>query len=408
MKSVIIIGDGMSDHPVAQLAGKTPLMVAQKPNIDRLAAQGRMGLFTTIPTGQPHGSAVANLSVLGYDPVDTFRGRAVLEAASMGISLAPDDVAIRCNLINVAQGRIVNHSAGHISSEEGAELINALDRALGSKTGDQPVAFYPGVGYRHLIVLPGGWASPEVACAPPHDHVGEAVADLLPRAKSTAGESTARFLVDLCKQAQALLADHPVNERRREAGKDIASAIWPWSPGRPPVMQTLQERFNVQGAVISAVDLVMGLGQYAGMDLIRVPGATGLWDTNYEGKAQACLDALKTQDLVYVHVEATDEAGHARDLPLKIKCIEQLDQRLVKPIMSGLAQRGIEATVAILPDHPTPVETGSHADDPVPVAICRPGVKADTTARFDEEQAKHGSLGHLEGDGFIKAVLTDN
>jgi 2,3-bisphosphoglycerate-independent phosphoglycerate mutase len=407
MKSVIIIGDGMSDHPIERLDGRTPLQVAKKPHIDRIAREGRVGLFSTIPEGQPKGSAVANLSVLGYDPVKTFQGRAVLEAASMEVALDPEDVAIRCNLIALDDGRIKNHSAGHISTEEANEIILALNRELGGGQGERPVEFHTGVSYRHLLVLKGSWAAPEVSCAPPHDHVGENTSDLMPRAKADSPEAkaAAERLVDLYQKALPILADHPVTKARKGAGKDAADAIWPWSPGRRPTMQTFQERFGIHGAVISAVDLVMGLGHYAGMDIIRVPGATGLWDTNYEGKATACLDALKDHDLVYVHVEATDEAGHAKDLDLKIRCIEQLDERLVRPILKGLEERGIEATVAVLPDHPTPVETGSHATDPVPVAISTPGVAADDVPSYDEVHAAKGSLGLLRGDEFIKQVL---
>jgi 2,3-bisphosphoglycerate-independent phosphoglycerate mutase len=407
MKSVIIIGDGMSDHPIERLDGRTPLQVAKKPSIDRIAREGRVGLFSTIPEGQPKGSAVANLSVLGYDPVKTFQGRAVLEAASMEVALEPDDVALRCNLIAVDDGKIKNHSAGHISTEEANEIILALDRELGRGKGDHPVEFHTGVSYRHLLVLKGGWAAPEVNCAPPHDHVGENTTDLLPHAAadSPAAQATAERLVGLYERARPILSGHPVTKARKGAGKDAADAIWPWSPGRRPTMQTFQERFGIHGAVISAVDLVMGLGYYAGMDVIRVPGATGLWDTNYEGKATACLDALANHDLVYVHVEATDEAGHAKDLDLKIRCIEQLDDRLVGPVLKGLEERGIEAAVAVLPDHPTPVETGSHATDPVPVAISTPGVAPDDVQCYDEVHAAQGSLGLMRGDDFIRRVL---
>ena len=263
------------------------------------------------------------------------------------------------------------------------------------------------MSYRHLLVLKGGWAAPEVSCAPPHDHVGENTSDLLPRATadSLEAKATAERLVDLYEKALPILANHSVTQARKGTGKDAADAIWPWSPGRKPTMQTFQERFGIHGAVISAVDLVMGLGHYAGMDVIRVPGATGLWDTNYEGKSTACLDALQDHDLVYVHVEATDEAGHAKDLDLKIRCIEQLDERLVGPVLKGLEQRGIEAAVAILPDHPTPVETGSHATDPVPVAISTPGVAPDDVPIYDEVHAAKGSLGLMRGDEFIKQVL---
>lgn len=403
-KTVIILGDGMSDHPVERLGGRTPLMAAHKPHIDRIARDGRVGLFKTIPDGMGAGSDVANLAVLGYDPAECSQGRAVLEAASMGVDLDPADVALRLNLICTIDGRIKNHSSGHISSEEAAGIVATLDAELGGGRGAEPVTIHPGVSYRHLVVL-RGWGDPGIDCAPPHDNVGGEVETLLPRARSAAAERSAARLVELYRQALPILASHPVNLARRAAGRDEATAIWPWSPGRRPNMRTLQERFGVRGAAISAVDLVMGLGRYAGMDLIQVPGATGLHDTNYEGKAAAALDALADHDLVYVHVEATDEAGHARDLELKIRCIEYLDARLVKPILDGLAARGIAATVAVLPDHPTPVETGNHGRDPVPVAIWRPGEAGDAVQGYDEVQAAAGSLGLLHGDEFIRLAL---
>jgi len=411
MKSIIVIGDGMSDRPVAALGGKTPLMVARKPHIDRIAREGRMGLLRTIRATGPADSAVANLAVLGYDPEKVSQGRAVLEAASMGVEIGEGDVALRCNVIALegdpADPRIKNHSAGHISSAEAAELIGALDSALGAGRGPLPAFFHAGVSYRHLLVFRGGWASPRVECAPPHDHVGERVAALLPRAAEDveSARRTAARLIDLYERALPILSAHPVNRARREAGRDAADAIWTWSPGKRPAMRTLRERFGVSAAVISAVDLVKGLGVYAGMDVIEVPGATGLHDTNYEGKARACLDALENHDLVYVHVEASDEAAHARDLALKIRCIEYLDERLVRLILEGIANRGLVAAIAVLPDHPTPVETGQHGRDPVPVAIRAPGVEPDGTQRFDEENARAGALGMLEGEAFMRLAL---
>jgi 2,3-bisphosphoglycerate-independent phosphoglycerate mutase len=416
MKTIVVIGDGMSDLPLASLGGKTPLMVARKPHIDRIAREGRSGLVRTIAETGPADSAVANLAVLGYDRAVSKEGRAVLEAASMGVDIGPDEVALRCNLVCLegppAERRIRNHSAGHISTVEGHELIAALDKALGGGVGPEPVRFHPGLSYRHLLVLSGGWASSALECAPPHDHVGGRVADLLPRPVAVEGAlpderaaRTARRLVELYHQAWEILAAHPVNQRRRQASQDEANSIWTWSPGRRPEMRTMLERFGVRGAVISAVDLIQGLGVYAGMRVIKVPGATGLHDTNYEGKAQACLDALADCDFVYVHVEASDEASHARDLALKIRCIEYLDDRLVRPILEGLEARRIEATLAVLPDHATPVETGQHGRDPVPVAVLRPGEAPDAVQGYDEQQARRGSLGMLEGDAFIRLLL---
>lgn len=416
MKKIIIIGDGMSDRPIARLDGKTPLMVARKPHIDLIAREGRVGRLRTVGESGPADSAVANLAVLGYDLSVAKEGRAVLEAASMGVDIRPEDVALRCNLICLegpaGDRRIRNHSAGHITTAEAAELIARLDDELGGGRGVFPVRFHAGVSYRHLLVLSGGWASTAIECAPPHDNVGGYADDLLsrpfpdlPDAEAELAAETAGRLVDLHRRAARILAEHPVNAARRAAGLDEANSIWTWSPGRRPSMATLQKRFGVRGAVISAVDLIRGLGVYAGLDVIHVDGATGLHDTNYEGKAQACLDALADHDFVYVHVEATDEAGHARDLDLKIRCIEYLDERLVRPILAGLEGRGIEAAVAILPDHPTPVETGQHGRDPVPVAIRRPGEKPDSVQGYDEAQALDGSLGLLEGDAFIRLML---
>jgi 2,3-bisphosphoglycerate-independent phosphoglycerate mutase len=408
LKSIIVIGDGMSDRPIERLGGKTPLQAARKPHIDRIAREGRMGRLRTVGETGPADSAVANLAVLGYDPAASSQGRAVLEAASMGVELGPEDVALRCNLISLEgpgdDRRIKNHSAGHISNEEAAELIRALDAELGGGQGLHPAHFYPGVSYRHLLVLRGGWAVPGVECAPPHDNVGGRVADLLPRPRDQGAALTARRLNELYERALPILATHPVNAARRAAGKDEADAIWTWSPGRRQKLESLSERYGVRGAVISAVDLIMGLGVCVGMDLIRVPGATGLSDTNYEGKARACLDALADHDLVYVHVEATDEAGHARDLDLKIRCIEYLDQRLVRLILAGLDERSITAAIAVLPDHPTPVATGQHGRDPVPVAILRPGETPDSTERYDEEQASRGSLGMMTGMQFMRRM----
>ena len=416
MKTIVIIGDGMSDLPIARLGGRTPLMAANKPHLDRIAREGRQGLLRTIGETGPADSAVANLAVLGYDASVSKEGRAVLEAASLGVDLAPQDVALRCNLVCLegppGDRRIRNHSAGHIPTSEAAALIGEIDAALGGGRGPQPVRFHAGVSYRHLLVLEGGWASSAIVCAPPHDHVGDRAAALLPRplAAFSAGEAeaagrTADRLVHLHTEAAAILADHPVNRNRRAAGLDEANSIWTWSPGRRPTLTPLHERFGVRGAVISAVDLIRGLGVYAGLDVIHVPGATGLHDTNYEGKAQACLDALADHDFIYVHVEATDEASHARDLELKIRCIEYLDGRLVRPLLAGLEARGIEAAIAILPDHPTPVETGQHGRDPVPVAIRRPGETPDATGRYDEAEAARGALGLLENDAFIRLLL---
>ena len=406
MKSIIILGDGMSDHPVAALNGKTPLMVAKKPHIDHIAKMGKTGRFATIPEGMSNGSAVANLSVLGYDPRVCFKGRGVLEAASMQVKLGPADVAMRCNLLTLdGDGKIKNHSAGHISNEEAHVIISDLQKTLGEDSGSTPLRFHPGVSYRHLLVLDGSWASPDLECAPPHDFVGGDANSLYPKATSEGAETTARKLVELHDAARELLKKHPVNLKRIANGKDPANAIWTWSPGTKPEMETIQSIYGKTGAVISAVDLVQGLGVLAGMEKIMVEGATGLYDTNYEGKAQAALDAIERHDVVYVHVEATDEAGHEKDLDLKIKCIEYLDNRLVRPILDGIRKKGLEVTVSVLPDHPTPVETGAHASDPVPFAVWNPREQGDAVERYDEESVKAGAYGLVKGTTFFKLAI---
>jgi len=399
MKYIIIIGDGMADYPIKKLGGKTPLMVAQKPNIDRVAWEGRCGQFVTVEPDMPPGSEVANLTVLGYDPKTCYQGRGVLEAASQGVSLKPTDIAMRCNLICAMDGRIKNHSAGHITTEEGGKLVAELQ----AKLGNPIVHFYPGLSYRHLLVLAQG--STEIECAPPHDNVGRALSDVMVKARSSAASLTADLLNALIVRSYDVLDKHPVNRERVQKGKDPANYIWPWSPGRKPKMATLAERYGIKGAVISAVDLINGTGIYAGMDVIRVAGATGMWDTNYEGKADACIAALADHDFVYCHVEATDEAGHSKDLEMKIKAIEYLDHRLVARVLNRLEESKIEAVVAILPDHPTPVEYGNHVKDPVPVAIWDPRQPADNVTFYDENSVKEGALGIMHGKQFIETVL---
>lgn len=399
MKYIIILGDGMADYPVARLGGRTPLQAAHKPHIDSIAARGRCGLFQTIPPGMPPGSEVANLAVMGYDVRRVYQGRGVLEAASMGVALGEGEIAMRCNLICLEDGKIKNHSAGHISSEESEELIATLNRELGGAG----LRFHAGVSYRHLFV--GQDLDPALECAPPHDHPGEAAEDLMIQPATPAAAPTAALLNELTRKSWAILKDHPVNRRRRAAGKDPGNSIWLWSPGRRPTMWTYAERFGVTGAIISAVDLLRGIGVYAGLEILKVEGATGLYNTNYEGKAAAALDALERVDFVYVHVEAPDEAGHEGNLELKLQTIEDLDRRLVGPLLAGLEARGIEAVVAVLPDHPTPVELRIHVRDAVPFAIWDPRQPPDGVRQFDEASCAAGGLGLIKGDHFIRAVF---
>jgi len=398
MKYVIILGDGMSDYPIARLGGKTPLQVARHPHMDRIAREGRCGLFKTIEEGMPSGSEAANLAVLGYNPGEVLQGRGVLEAAAMGVHIADDEMAMRCNLISLFDdGRIKSHSAGHISSAESDEILKTLQQEIGGPN----LHFYTGVSYRHLFV--GKGLDPRLECAPPHDHPNEPAEPLLIKPKVPEARATADLLNDLTRRSWPILKNHPVNQRRRAAGKDPANSIWLWSPGKRPKMWTFRDRFHLTGAVISAVDLIRGIGVYAGLEVLKVPGATGLYDTNYEGKADAALDALKRVDFVYIHVEAPDEAGHDGNLELKIKTIEDLDARLVGRLLAGVDLT--ETVVAVLPDHPTPVEKRIHVRDAVPFAIRDPRHGADHVARYDEASCASGSFGTLHGDAFIRAVF---
>ncbi len=400
MKYIIILGDGMSDRPIESLGGKTPLMAADIPNIDSLCARGRCGKFVTVQPDMPPGSAVANLSVLGYDPALVFQGRGVLEAASMGVELEHSDLAMRCNLICIENGKIKNHSAGHISTVESHKLIDTLNEKLGSEI----MKFHAGVSYRHLFVLKEG--SDAISCTPPHDVPGTDFDDVMIDALKPEGNSTASLLNILILKSQEILKEHPVNLKRISEGKDPANSVWFWSPGHKPRMKTLTELYGIKGAVISAVDLVKGLGIYAGMDVIEVEGATGLYDTNYEGKAQAAIDALRGDyDFVYLHVEATDEAGHEGDVDLKIRTIEYLDRRVVRFIIEEAEKMQEDVAIAITPDHGTPCDIRTHVHDPVPFLIYHPGENPDDITRYDETSTENGSYGTLEGDEFFRALI---
>lgn len=400
MKYIIILGDGMADRPIASLDGKTPLMVARKPQIDALCARARTGQFITVPADMPPASDVANLGVLGYNVREIYEGRGVLEAASMGVALHRGDMALRCNLICIRDEKIKNHSAGHITSEEAKVLIEALNERFASDT----IRFYPGVSYRHLLVVKGGVK--QLDCTPPHDVPGTPFRDVLIRATAPEAQATTDLLNDLILRSQPFLAEHPLNQQRIQAGKDPANSIWPWSPGYKPQMKTFQDLYGIKrGAVISAVDLIQGLGVYAGFQVIKVPGATGLYDTNYEGKAQAAMAALRDVDFVYLHVEAPDEAGHEGNVALKIRTIEDLDQRVVKSIVEQAATFTEPVAIAILPDHPTPCEVRTHVHDPVPFLIYHPGTTPDGVTEYHEDSVKRGAYGILKGNQFIHALL---
>jgi 2,3-bisphosphoglycerate-independent phosphoglycerate mutase len=400
MKYIILLGDGMSDQPENEYNGKTPLMAAKKPNMDLLAKMGRSGVLKTIPDALHPGSEVANLAVLGYDVEAVYEGRGVIEAASIGVELEKGDMAMRCNLVTLRGDIIHNHSAGHISTEEADELIQHLNDHLGTDR----IRFYTGVSYRHLLVIKGG--NKNVNCIPPHDVPGKIYKPLLPTAIDSSAQDTARLLNDLIRQSGELLENHPVNLARKSLGKDSANSIWPWSPGYKPDMKSLRELFGInKSAVISAVDLIQGIGVYAGMEVIKVAGATGLYTTNYEGKVEAAIKALQDHDFVYLHVEASDEAGHEGDYDLKLRTIEYLDHRILKRLMEACSEMEEPVTIAMLPDHPTPWKLRTHTRDSVPFTIYVPGGEADDVDRYDEVAARQGSYGELIGKQFMEALL---
>ena len=400
MKYIIILGDGMADEPIASLGNKTPLQAAKTPSIDNLAMMGRCGMLDTIPTGFAPGSEIANLSVLGYDLNSVYEGRGVLEAASMGVEIEDNEIAMRCNLICIENGKIKSHSAGHISTEEAGELIDFLQKKL----GDESVSFYPGVSYRHLLKLKSG--KKHLKCTPPHDVPGTSFSSVMIQALTPEAQPTAEFLNELILKSQDFLENHPINIKRASQGKEKANSIWPWSPGNRPQMQRMTDIYPIKsGSVISAVDLIKGIGVYAGLKNIDVEGATGLYTTNYEGKARAAIEALKTDDFVFLHIEASDEAGHEGDVQLKIKTIEYLDSRIVKPILEELLTWHEPVTIALLPDHPTPCAIRTHTNTPVPFIIYRTDNVPDKVVVYDEFSCQEGSYGLLKGSEFIEEVI---
>ena len=406
MKHIIILGDGMADHAIDRLGGKTPLQYADTPYMNFLAKQGKTGMLNTIPDGFLPGSEVANTAILGYDLNKVYEGRGPLEAASIGYEMQPNDMAIRCNIIELANGRIKNHHGGHLTTEEGNLLIKFLDKELGN---DQ-VKFITGIQYRHLLVIKNG--NKHITCAPPHDHPNEEWKPLLVKPEEGYTEynrdrmtpqATADLLNDLIIKSQSLLANHPFNRQRTEK----ANSIWPWSGGYRPSMSTLMQRYPdiKSGSVISAVDLIRGIGHYAGLDIIKVPGATGLANTNYEGKASAAIEALKKQDFVFLHIEASDEAGHDGDLDLKLQTIRNLDARIVKPVYEAVSEWEEPVCIALLPDHPTPVEIRTHVKEPVPFAIWHRGIQPDKVTTYDEKSCTRGEYGLLSLQQFMETFM---
>lgn len=401
MKHIILLGDGMADWPCEELGGKTLLQYADTPHLDWLARNGKNGLLQTVQKGFHPGSEVANSSILGYDQNIVYEGRGPLEAASIGVELADDDLALRCNLVCLEGDLLKNHSCGRLETEEGDILIRFLQEKLGS----EKIHFYTGVQYRHLLVIKGG--NKHLRCTPPHDIPLKPWREHMLQAECHKAEETVRLLTDLILRSQELLAYHPLNIERQERGLDPANCIWPWGGGYRPKMKSLTETYPQikSGAVITAVDLIRGIGRYAGLDVIHVPGATGLWDTDYRGKANAAIDALRTKDFVYLHVEACDEAGHDGDMQLKLNCIENIDRLLVAPILEEVGKWNEPVAIALLPDHPTPVHYRTHTAEPVPFCIYYPGIDPDNVLTFDEVAAKEGIYGLLEGDGFIREFM---
>ena len=401
MKHLIILGDGMADWAVPSLGNKTLLQYADTPYMDRLAKMGKTGMLKTVADGFHPGSEVANMSVMGYDLPTVYEGRGVLEAASIGVDLQPDDMAMRCNLVCVEGELLKNHSAGHISTEEADVLIKYLEEKL----GNDKVHFYTGVQYRHLLVIKGG--DKHVACVPPHDVPLKPFRPNLVKALRPEAEETAALLNDLIMKSQELLANHPLNLKRVSEGKDPANSIWPWSPGYRPKMEPLSDKYPSikKGSVITAVDLIRGIGHYAGLRCIDVEGATGLYNTNYESKAQAAIEALKTDDFVYLHIEASDEAGHEGDVPLKLKTIEYLDRRAVGPIYEAVKDWDEPVAIAVLPDHPTPCELRTHTAEPIPFLIYYPGIEPDNVLTYDEVACQKGEYGLLDKDEFMNLFM---
>jgi len=402
MKYVIIVGDGMADYPVQSLGGKTPLMVARTPHMDFMAGQGEIGLVRTVPDGFNPGSEIANLSIFGYDPIRYYTGRGPLEAASLGVQLSDNDIAFRCNLVTLKfQGdQIVmeDFSAGHINNEEAREIIRDLNKKIGTKE----IQFFPGVSYRHLMVLKNGAAKflnlGKLVLIPPHDIIGKEITAFLPQVKDP--------ILALMTKSQSLLKNHPVNVAREGKGLLPANSIWLWGQGRSPRMITLKERFGMDGFVISAVHLIKGIGILAGLEVLEVPGITGYFDTNYDGKAQYALKGLREKDFVYVHVEAPDEAGHMGDLQLKIDAIEAFDQKVVGAILKGIKDFD-RYKILILPDHPTPLSVRTHTADPVPYLIYSNEVEDETGhgKTFDEVSAGLSGISFEKGFELIERFL---
>ncbi|RRD02932.1 cofactor-independent phosphoglycerate mutase [Prevotella sp. OH937_COT-195] len=413
MKYIIIVGDGMADHPVERLGGKTPLQYADKPFMDIIARKGRTGRLITVPQGLPPGSEVANTAILGYDPREVYEGRGPLEAAGTGYDMTTADMVLRCNIITVDNGRITSHNGENIDQKHASEIIRHLNERL----AEDRVRLVEGMQYRHLLIIKGG--NKHISCRPPHEHIGEKLEKILVtdedrrtdrhdfyidekgnKHERMTGRQTAELLNNIIYESQTILKNFSRGKKKY--------GIWPWSGGYRPNMPTLSSIYPQikSGSVISAVDLVRGIGRHAGLDIVKVKGATGHADTNYEGKAESAINALKHRDLVFVHVEATDEVSHNGNLKMKLQAINDLDRRLIAPIYKHLEQWNEHVTMTILPDHLTPVEMRIHVNEPVPFAIYHKGIEPDCVQTYDEESVKNGAYGTMPAKQFMETLLT--
>ncbi len=392
-KYAIIIPDGAADDPLDVFDGKTPLEAADTPNIDRISIEGKQGIVHTIPEGMTAGSDIAQMSLLGYDPLQFYSGRAPLEAVAMDIDLRPDDWVFRCNLVTIADNLMADHSAGHISTKEGAELITEFEKAL----GDRRMKFYTGVSYRHLCVI-GGENFDKIQTQPPHDIIGQKVSRNLPNGKNS------EILCEMIAKSQQLFEYHEINRVRRDLGENPVSSIWLWGEGKKALLESFQKRFGIKGAAITAVDLVRGLSRLIGFDLIEVEGATGYIDTNYIGKGRAAIEALQTHDLVFVHIEAPDEAGHSGNAQAKKEAIEQIDKHVVGPVHEALKKYD-SYRILVMPDHPTPVETRAHSDEPVPFAMEGAGINGILHKPFSETNSENSGFRVEKGSEMMEYFL---
>lgn len=383
MKYIVILGDGMADDPLGELGGKTPLEYARTPNMDRLARDGACGMLRTIPDGFEAGSDIANMAILGYAPEKYYTGRGPLEALSMGIDLAPEDVAYRCNLVTLEENTMTDFSAGHISSAEGKLLFSALQRAL------PEVMLRAGVSYRNLLVVHNGRGA---VSTPPHDIVGQGIAPFLPKG----GDED--LLIHCMETSRQVFLHHPVNAARIRAGKRPATRVWPWSGGHRPAFPPFAEKYGKKGGVISAVDLLNGIARCAGMEVISVPGATGYLDTDYDAKARYALDAIRHLDFVYVHIEAPDEAGHLGSIEEKVRAIERVDD------VVGTIRDRFDGVLAVLPDHPTPIRVKTHTRDPVPFVVSGKGT--DESREFSEAAGRAGGLRIRTATEFLEFLFS--